>query len=188
MTTEKSIGDSPDGARAPEQIATLIEEIGDYLTERTLDVRKRHVQARAGEARQPADKRVANLRYSLDPDYGKARPWHMLLSVKLTDIQDGAPIDAVTEPLKLAIRYLEQYAKEVRESKDTIDGPTLLVPMLRETKAQQALDLAQVELNDDPNNTEKQDRVLELTATYRARLNDYEEAVRARRAARERGV
>lgn len=186
MTTQTNGGDSPDPqSLAHQQLATAVEEIGDYLTERMLDVRKRFVPARDGDARQPADKKVANLRYALDPEYGKARPFHMQMSISLTDLNDGVPVDAVTEVYKLAIKFLEQYAQELREANKVIDAPSLLVPMLRETKAQQALDLAQMELNDDPNNKEKQDKVLELTSKYRERLGEYEDAVRARRAALE---
>lgn len=181
MTTQTGQPSFP--VASEDQLATIVEEIAMYLTDRMLDVRKRCLPARAGDAQQPDDKYVAKLRASMEPDTFKARPWWMLFWVALTDLSDGIPPEAVAEPFKLAIKFIEQYGAEVRDARAGINMPSLLVPMLAETKAQNALDLAQLTLQANPDDVAAQDRVLDLSAAYREKLTNYEDAVRARRAA-----
>lgn len=181
MTTESARTDFPEASEA--QLATIVEEVAMYLTDRMLDVRKRCLPARQGDAQQPDNRYVAKLRASMEPDNFKARPWYMLCWIALTDLSDGIPAEAVAEPFKLAIKFIEQYGAEVRDARAGINMPSLLVPMLAETKAQNALDLAQLSLQANPDDSVAQDRVLELSATYREKLANYEDAVRARRAA-----
>lgn len=189
LTTRAAHPDS-DAEHLHAQLAPVVDEIGAYLTDRMLDARVRHLPAREGSAQRPEIAYVSNLRYDMSPEKMRARPWYMLLWVALVDVADGVPADAVAEPFKQAVKFIEQYAAEIRDAKKAgaIAAPSLLAPMLAETRAEYALNIAQIAAQESPNDPEILQRMLDRTTDYRVKLTALEDATRERIAALEKAA
>lgn len=109
---------------------------------------------------------------------GRATPAAMLLEQSFTDLMDGASVAQVTEPYRLCIAILEASAS--RGCRVPTNVASLLPVMLRETRAQAALDEAQARVLANPDDPAALAAVLECSAAYDAAQLAVEESVRSR--------
>lgn len=153
------------------------EELAREITEQLMQVRRTYVKSDEKRCRQPKEQYVADLRRDINSQ--KARPIHMLLAIAFTDLQDGAPVEAVARTFETMAAMVRARAAEIRH--EGIDTPSLLAPILRENRAEAAQDEAELRVLDEP--TEANLALLEQRgAEYDKAQDDMIAVVRGRRA------
>lgn len=143
----------------------------DALREQLLQPRRTYLRHRA-----PRSKYVAQLRR--DIARGQCKPIAMLMAVMLADVEDGVPASLVTQWLESAKALVEAQAVERQR---TAPVPVSLLPLhRRETRAQAALDEAQLRALAEPDNADALEEVAEKAAEYDAAESTLLSAVRQR--------
>lgn len=128
--------------------------------------------------RAPRDPHTHRQRRKISCD--EAKPAEMILLQSLTDLADGASFAEVAEPYRYALALLEAAAS----AGGTAIGTGALLPaMVRETRAQGALDEAQARLLVHPNDPAALEAVLRASAAYDAAQEAMVDTVRRRRLA-----
>lgn len=141
------------------------------ITRALLDGRRKWLHAKTPRSRYVRDVRVGI-------SCGRSRPVEKLLAVSLADVQDGVPLAVATKPYQDIIDALTA-TSAAREAR-----PLAALPLLvSETRAQAALDEAQLRLAASPTDAAAMDEVLARDAEYRAAEDRYATAVRLQRAA-----
>lgn len=104
---------------------------------------------------------------------GRSREWARLMTVARCNMHDGVDVEVVVAPFLLAVAALRQ------DAKPRTDRPLAVVQRL-ETKAQAALDLAQLRLAESPESIAAHEAVLAEHAHYATHFNELGESVRDR--------
>lgn len=150
-----------------------LEALAAAIAEQLLQVRRVHLKNRAPRAR-----RLHQLRR--DVACGRAKPWHMLLALSFTDLEDGAPLSAVVRPYQSAIAALEERARRI--SRTPAGTPSPVGFMRRETRAQAKLDDAQWTAREHPDSPEALEALDRAWTEYLAESTPMIAWARARRA------
>jgi hypothetical protein len=144
----------------PSSAIVAIQDLAEHLILLTLRVRDVVLGHKA-----PKSSYVYQLRRDCRPKRGRAKPWHQLLAISFADVDDPAvPLDEVTEPYRQAITLIEARRREVTTYGS--DLQSLLPLMIRETRDESAVNVAQLRVQEYPDDPEAHDALIEAVARY----------------------
>lgn len=153
----------------PVHLRVSATEIAAQVRQLMLAPRDTHLGHRA-----PRDRRVHQTRRNIAS--GRTTPWEMVLEQSLTDLADGAPIASVLAPYQHIIAAL--VALDGEPTPQLMQHPLTLVQ--RETRAQAALDEAQLAAVANPNDRAALRRCLAAATSYEDALGRLNAALRER--------
>lgn len=148
-------------------------DVARMLKEQLLQARRVYLKGRA-----PRSRYVHQLQREISAE--RAKPIDMLLQISYANIEDGLSAAVVTQWARSFIAEIEAYEASRRRERPVV-GP-LLPKMLRETRAQAALDEAQQAALANPDDPAVMDRLIAASAAYDAEQDAMIMDVRGRRA------
>lgn len=140
----------------------------DILTEQLLSGRDILTRAANGHTKAVSDPYAAQVRR--DMRQGRSAEFKRLRAVAICDLKDGVPFPLVVAPFRQFITDLEMEAVTLHREKTERPLPALV---RTETKAQSALDLAQLRVVESPTSTQALEDALREAGMYRSALDAF---------------